>query len=261
MHLLTGRSSRATSCPAQLLSRGTPAPPRPAAVHDQVNLLLLPILGGLTIAGLTGHVAPELVTHLFLGYVLADMAWVFLIPDAVPSLPGVILLHHFVTACLLCIPLRYPHLHTYTCIDGLVELNTFFLIARRQCHSLRKFFSLAYWGSFVPMRLVVYPALVPVFLSEMRAARAGWWDTLVCVGAQVVLTCFNIMLLALSLMNRSKRRSEASAADAKGGGGGAKLAAAGRLRPGSDGVVDGMIKAAPGGSVESGEVRLRARAV
>ncbi len=36
---------------------------------------------------------------------------VLVIPDAVPSLPGVILLHHFVTACLLCIPLRYPHLH------------------------------------------------------------------------------------------------------------------------------------------------------
>lgn len=36
---------------------------------------------------------------------------VFFIPDAVPSLPGVILLHHFVTACLLCVPLRYPHLH------------------------------------------------------------------------------------------------------------------------------------------------------
>lgn len=166
------------------------------------------------------------------------------------------------------------HLHRYTCIDGLVELNTFFLIARRQWHPLRKFFrcglgrpppacgaagrpypgatpprpaapapggpharqhppfflssgplarrlpallslslagragmplrplpthllrcpsppphppccSLAYWGSFVPMRLVVYPALIPVFLSEMRAARASWWETLVCVGSQV----------------------------------------------------------------------------
>lgn len=125
-----------------------------------------------------------------------------------------------------------------------MELNTFFLIARRQWHPLRKFFrwappaglapaalartaacqpcprtlrcpnlrrggatqcgsacsaapfprcarwarSLAYWGSFVPMRLVVYPALVPVFLSEMRAAGASWWETLVCVGAQVGAT-------------------------------------------------------------------------
>lgn len=75
---------------------------------------------------------------------------------------------------------------------------------------------------------------------------------------QVVLTCFNIMLLALSLMNRSKRRSEASAADAKGA---AKLAPSSRLRPGADGVVDGAIKAAPGGSVEGSAVRLRARAV
>ncbi|KAL4438481.1 hypothetical protein ABPG77_000129 [Micractinium sp. CCAP 211/92] len=232
---------------------------RACIIHDQVNLLLLPILGGLTIAGLTGHVAAELVTHLFLGYVLLDMAWVLVIPDAVPSLPGVILLHHFVTACLLCIPLRYPHLHRYTCIDGLVELNTFFLIARRQWKPLRKFFSLAYWGSFVPMRLVVYPALIPIFLSEMRAARAGWWDTLICVGAQVILTCFNIMLLALSLMNRSKRRSEASAADGKGAAAAGKLASGGRLRP--DDAAYAAVKAAPDGSAEGSAVRLRARAV
>jgi hypothetical protein len=53
----------------------------------------------------------------------------------VPSLPTVILAHHVVTFVLLCVPLRHPHLHWYTCVDGLVELNTFFLIARRQWHS------------------------------------------------------------------------------------------------------------------------------
>ena len=32
-------------------------------------------------------------------------------PDAVPSLPGFILLHHAVTIVLLIIPFRRPHLH------------------------------------------------------------------------------------------------------------------------------------------------------
>lgn len=124
------------------------------------------------------------------------------------------------------------------------------------------------------------PALPPPAASEPATpvARTPRWVALPCFTSssscsasaglsrpppappppQVVLTCFNIMLLALSLMNRSKRRSEASAADAKGA---AKLAPSSRLRPGADGVVDGAIKAAPGGSVEGSAVRLRARAV
>ena len=45
--------------------------------------------------------------------------------------------------------------------------------------------SIAYWVTFVPLRLVLYPALVPVFLAEMRAESASWLETLVCVGSQV----------------------------------------------------------------------------
>jgi hypothetical protein len=36
------------------------------------------------------------------------------------------------------------------------------------------------------MRMVLYPAMVPVFLHEMRAVEgAAWWETLACVGSQV----------------------------------------------------------------------------
>jgi hypothetical protein len=55
------------------------------------------------------------VTTLFTLYILMDFAWVAVEPDAVPSLPYVILLHHAVTVVLLSFPLRYAHLAKYTC--------------------------------------------------------------------------------------------------------------------------------------------------
>lgn len=51
----------------------------------------------------------------------------------------------------------HPHLHKYTCVDGVVELNTLFLIARRQLpwRPARKLCSWLYWGSFIPMRCIL----------------------------------------------------------------------------------------------------------
>lgn len=197
---------------------------RACIVHDAINLGLLPIIAAMTVAGLTGHMDPALTTYAFMAYIVADFVWVCLQPDAVPSLPSVILLHHAVTFVLLCAPLRHPHLHWYTCVDGLVELNTFFLIARRQWRTQRKLFSWLYWGSFFPLRMLLYPAMVPVFLHEMRAVEAAsWWETLLCVGSQVFLCGFNVVLLALSVMNWRKR--QAAAASTAEGKEGAKASA------------------------------------
>lgn len=66
-------------------------------------------------AGLYGLVDPLKVTIMFTWYIVADFTWILVEPDAVPSMPNVILLHHVVTFVLLCFPLRYPHLALYTC--------------------------------------------------------------------------------------------------------------------------------------------------
>lgn len=84
-------------------------------LHDRVNLVLLPILGSLFVLGLLDYVDTKAVTIIFTAYVLIDLVWVAGIPDAVPSLPGVILLHHSVALVLLMHPLLYPHLGKYTC--------------------------------------------------------------------------------------------------------------------------------------------------
>lgn len=84
-------------------------------LHDRVNLVLLPIIGSLTVAGLLGYVDTTIVSAIFSVYVAVDLLWVAAIPEAVPSLPSIILVHHVVTLVLLLFPLRYPQFGRYTC--------------------------------------------------------------------------------------------------------------------------------------------------
>ena len=130
---------------------------RAIQLHDVINLGLIPIVALGTILGILGKVDPVLVSQGFLLYVLIDFVWLIVQPDAVPSLPNVILLHHVVTVVLLYFPLRYNELGIYTCIDGLCEINTFFLIARRQWPRLKDLMDLLYWLTFIPSRTICYP--------------------------------------------------------------------------------------------------------
>lgn len=180
---------------------------RACMIHDQVNLILLPILGIATAAGLLGYVDPVKVTILFTWYIVADFTWVVVEPHAVPSLPNVILLHHFVTFVLLCFPLRYAHLAKYTCWDGICEINTFFLIARRQWRSLGKPFTILYWITFFPMRIFLYPYALIKFWEEMYYdGRYQAWEIGSVLGSQIILIGFNVLLLSLTASNWHKKR-------------------------------------------------------
>ena len=57
-------------------SRRLPAMKRACMIHDAVNLVLLPFITALTVAGLGGWIPPEIVTSVFLGYVGIDLLWV-----------------------------------------------------------------------------------------------------------------------------------------------------------------------------------------
>ena len=77
--------------------------------------------------------------------------------------------------------------------------------------------------------MVLYPALVPFFLRNMRdVEKAPWWETTAVVGSQTVLCCFNVVLLVLSILNWRKR-------SVGGGAGGAKSAVAAPICSGSRG--------------------------
>lgn len=183
---------------------------KPACVlHDRVNLCLLPVLGACTVAGLLGLLDTYVVSQLFTLYIVADFLWLLAVPEAVPSLPNVILLHHVVTIGLLIFPLRHPALGVFTCWDGLCEINTFFLIARRQWRSWRSVFSAAYWGTFFPMRIAIYPWMLVEFYKAMHGRYALWELAVVCT-CQVVLIAFNFALLWLSTMNWRKGKRSAA---------------------------------------------------
>lgn len=51
------------------------------------------------------------------------------------------------------------------------ELNTFFLIARRQWKGLRLPFSILYWATFFPLRIFLYPYMLVLFYRELQARR------------------------------------------------------------------------------------------
>lgn len=80
---------------------------------------------------------------------------------------------------LLLFPLRYPHLARFTCWDGLVELNTLCLIARRQLRFGRGVTGPLYWASFFPLRMGLYPYLLLRFWQEMQVCVnvCGEWAT------------------------------------------------------------------------------------
>ena len=80
------------------------------------------------------------VTKLFLGYIAFDFVWIAIQPSTLPSLQGLILFHHFVTFLLLTFPYRNPAFSHFTCWDGITEINTFFLIARRQTRNFHRAF-------------------------------------------------------------------------------------------------------------------------
>jgi hypothetical protein len=88
-------------------------------------------------------------------------------PDTLPSMPWIILAHHIITFLLLLFPLRHPEYANFTCWDGLTEINTFFLIARRQVPEHFRLLNGIYWVTFFPFRCdeSVLLFCCPVFLD------------------------------------------------------------------------------------------------
>lgn len=175
-----------------------------AELHDQVNLVLLPALGVAAIAGLAGLVDPWAVTVFLTAYIVADLLWIAVEPTCLPSLPKVIMAHHVVTLVLLSFPLRYPEFGLYTCLDGLAEVNTYFLIARRQYKQWATVCDVLYWATFVPFRIVLYPALLWPFWQSLQSHSP--LNKVLCLGAQFLLCLFNLALLHLSVKGVLKRR-------------------------------------------------------
>ena len=187
---------------------------RPYVLHENANLLCLPLLCVLCFAGLAGLADCWLITVAFTAYIVADLLWIIVWPESLPRFPLVIKVHHLITLALLSHPLRFPKDAHFTCLDGLVELSTFFMVARRQCTgTLSAVLNALYWFSTIALRFGLQPWLLRRFWVLAVDYKA--MDRFIVVTAQSCLCVFNLGLVSVAInqkLEQRKRRLSGSAA-------------------------------------------------
>jgi len=135
-------------------------------------------------------------------YFITDLIWIWRVPHAVKS-PTIILQHHAAVLLYLLIPYYHPPVRYCMGACLTVELNTWFLIARRVFNqqgfppwtlalpagpSLRiKVISIGFYLTWISIRCLLYPALLVPFYRQWR----DW--------SAVVGTDWNILLPVLPL--------------------------------------------------------------
>jgi len=119
-------------------------------------------------------------------YFLTDLLWIWRVPTCVKS-PGIIRLHHIAVLLFLIIPYYHPPVRYCMGACLTVELNTWFLIARRVFNkqgfppwtvlevsswspwSIRvKVISIAFYVTWIGIRCFLYPALLLPFYKHWR---------------------------------------------------------------------------------------------
>ena len=185
-------------------------------LHENANLLCLPLLCVLCFAGLAGLADCWLITVAFTAYIVGDLLWIFIWPESLPRFPLVIKVHHLITLALLSHPLRYPADAHFTCLDGLVELSTFFMVARRQCTGLLSdVLNALYWFTTIALRFGLQPWLLYRFVE--LASGYNPRDRFIVVASQACLCVFNIGLVSVAVNQKleqgRKRRLSARKAE------------------------------------------------
>ena len=115
-------------------------------------------------------------------YFLVDMIWVSVIPRCVKS-PSTIITHHIAVFVYLSIPYLYPQCRFLMGVCMSVELNTWFLIARRVFNkqgtppwkfdipyliSVRvKLISIFFYTTWISIRCIVYPYVLYVLAFKL----------------------------------------------------------------------------------------------
>ncbi len=131
--------------------------------HDLFNLIVLPFILFVNIRYLVledGHLLKPYCYWdqfvVFFLYILIDTIWLIYKPRSVPS-PKVIIAHHSICLIGWSLPAFYSRLYAEWISYGvLVELNTWFLIARRNYKSI-SLFSYAFYITWIVLRLFMFP--------------------------------------------------------------------------------------------------------
>jgi len=128
--------------------------------HDVANLLALPIIvaSALSYLSTRSDYAYKQLFAVVLFYFVADFAWVIVVPSCVKS-TFTIKMHHTAALLYLIVPYKYPEYGHFLGYCMLLELNTWFLIARRFWNRNYKWHSIGFYITWVTIRLGLFTYL------------------------------------------------------------------------------------------------------
>jgi hypothetical protein len=177
-------------------------------------------------------------------YFVTDLIWIVTVPTCVKS-PFTIMQHHVATILYILIPYSMPDYRWCMGACMIVEVNTWFLIARRVFNkqgfppwvlnlsfvSVRvKLISLCFYVTWIVIRCVLYPYLLVEFTRAWleHSSKVGTrWNLILCsVPLHAAFCLLNLRWtydLLMSKIRYWRRLSSKSGSAATGGGKGQKV--------------------------------------
>lgn len=102
-------------------------------------------------------------------YMLIDTIWIALQPKCVLSNPTALIVHHVASFVFLSVPFYEKQFQWHGALNLFVEVNTFFLILRRQASPTSLTYTIldyCFLSTWIFLRLVIFPTLVIFFSYE-----------------------------------------------------------------------------------------------
>lgn len=143
-------------------------------------------------------------------YFAADLLWILVVPTCVRS-PSTIIQHHIATMLYVLIPYFQPEYQWCMGACMIVEVNTWFLIARRVFNkqgfppwiidlsfvSVRvKVISILFYVTWIAIRCILYPYLMPLFfqvwLEHSKRVHTHWNIVFLCVPLHACFCLLNL---------------------------------------------------------------------
>lgn len=161
-------------------------------------------------------------------YFVLDLCWMVLLPDCVRS-PGVIIKHHLVTLGYICVPKVHPQYGWLMGACMIVEVNTWFLIARRYFNKIGdkpfctgvtlakslRLIAVSTWFylTWFVIRLVIYPVLFIVISYEYyrHSTDTGTYFNLIAITPVMQITFIFLNVKWTIDLFRSKLKSTGAA--------------------------------------------------
>lgn len=170
--------------------------------HDIFNLLCLPGLIYLNINVFINwnFESYSFYTQVFVLYIFLDTIWVALIPRSVPSSIPIIVHHIASIAGLLSVYYlgrNYPDYIVIVLSGGLLEINTFFLLARRNFRD-SIIPTVLFFGSWITLRLMMGPWVLYKTIELFQSHYDRFQNTpMLLLQASIII----IVTVSLNILN------------------------------------------------------------